>query len=82
MVFLTTVSAIRMNVWMCCGIASEERSPGGRLVMEGEREMLRLRIMDSSLMTSDQNSLTGACPECMDVVFYYSRTVSTGVAAC
>ena len=57
MVFLATVGTIRMNVWMCCGIASGERSPNRE--MEGERGMLRLRIMDSPLIASDQNSLTG-----------------------
>ena len=62
--FSVTVSAVRMHVWMCCGIASE-RWPNRE--MEWEREMLRLRIVDSALMTSGQNSNWGACPECMEV---------------
>ena len=42
---------------MCCGIAREERWPNRE--MEGERGRLGLRIVDGSLMTSDQNGLTG-----------------------
>lgn len=58
MIFLAMVRAARMNFSSCSGIAIGERSPNRD--MEGERGMLRFRILDSSLMTSDQNDLTGA----------------------
>jgi len=35
MVFLAIFNAIKMKVWRCCGIVSEERSPNRE--MEGER---------------------------------------------
>lgn len=57
MFFLATVIAIKMKVWRCCGIVSEERSP--KRPMEGERGMLKSRISDSSPMTSDKNRPTG-----------------------
>lgn len=46
-----------MNVCRCFGVDREERSPSRAMV--GESGMLRLRITDRSLMTSDQNCLTG-----------------------
>lgn len=57
MFFLATVNAMKIKVWRCCEIVSEQRSP--ERAMEGERGMLRLRILDSFPMTSDQNCPTG-----------------------
>ena len=57
LVFLATFNAIKMKVWRCCGVVSEERLSDRET--EGERGMLRLRISDSFIMTSDKKRPTG-----------------------
>lgn len=55
MVFLDTVNAVKMKVWRCCGIVSEERLPNRE--MKGERrnaEVEGLRQLSHDFSTKTQ----------------------------